>query len=103
MVSVVPARLTSRYTVDLPNPSWRAAVVGDSPAAGFVRLTAGGWLGWLPSWASGGGHKHGNFAPGLESTVSGRAMLIGSLAVTTELEVIVDPAVGGQEALGMAR
>jgi len=30
-------------------------------------------------------------------------MLIGSLAVTTELEVIVDPAVGGQEALGMAR
>jgi len=39
----------------------------------------------------------------LEGSVAGSAVLIGGQAVAAELEVVVDAAMGGEEAMGVAR
>jgi hypothetical protein len=49
------------------------------------------------------GSRTGDIAPGPKRVVTSGAMLFGSEAVTAELEVVVDPAMGGEEALRMAR
>ena len=41
----------------------------------------------------------GHFAPGAESSTAGSTMFVGGQAVATELDVFVDPVVGGEEAL----
>jgi len=43
-----------------------------------------------------------HLAPGAESSVPGSTVLVGGQAMAAELEVVVDAAVDGQEALGMA-
>ena len=47
--------------------------------------------------------NRGDLAPGAESSVAGGTVLGGGEKETTELEVVVDAGVGGQEALGVAR
>jgi hypothetical protein len=42
----------------------------------------------------------GRIAPGIESALTGHAILTGGKAVTAELEVIVDPSVSGEKLLG---
>ena len=41
-------------------------------------------------------------APGIESAIAGHAIRTGGKAMATELEVVVDEAVGGEEMLRMA-
>ncbi len=48
------------------------------------------------------GCNTGHFAPSTEGSVACGAALVGGQAMATELEVVVDPAVGGQETLGVA-
>ena len=43
-----------------------------------------------------------HLAPGAEGSVAGGAVLVGGQAVTAELEVVVDAAVGRKEALRVA-
>ena len=45
----------------------------------------------------------GDIVPGLEGTVTGGAMVDGGQAMAAKLEQVVDPAVAGEEPLGMAR
>ncbi len=45
----------------------------------------------------------GHIAPSAERGAAGLAVLVGGQAVTTELEVVVDPAMGGEESLCMTR
>ena len=45
----------------------------------------------------------GEIAPGTKGAVTSGTVLFGSEAVTAKLEVVVDPAMGGEEALRMAR
>ena len=47
--------------------------------------------------------NRGDLAPGMEGGVAGGTVFNGGEKVTTELEVVVDAGVGGQELLGMAR
>jgi len=51
--------------------------------------------------ASRGGRSAGNLAPGAEGSVACGTVLVGGQAVATELEVVVDAGMGGQEALGV--
>ncbi len=46
--------------------------------------------------------NRGDLAPGAESGVAGGTVLVGSEAMATELEVVVDAGMGRQEALGVA-
>jgi len=52
-----------------------------------------------PSKASRGGSNAGDLAPGAQGSVAGAAVCGGGQAMTVELKVVVDPAVGGEEAL----
>ena len=45
----------------------------------------------------------GDVAPRAKGGIASRTMLVGTKAMTAELEVVVDPAVGGEKALRMAR
>lgn len=59
--------------------------------------------GWRLIRVSRGGRDAGNLAPGAAGGVAGGTVLVGGHAVATELKVVVDAAVGGQEALRVAR
>jgi len=48
------------------------------------------------------GHA-GDRGPGLEGLGSGGAILTGGAVIAAEVEEIVDPVMGGEEALGLAR
>src|SRR3954451_22136752 len=48
------------------------------------------------------GHA-GNLSPGLKGLGSGGSILVGGAVVAAEMEEIVDPVMGGEEALGLAR
>ncbi len=50
-----------------------------------------------------GSRNAGDLAPGAEGGVACGAVLVSGQAMAAELEVVVDPAVNGQEAPGMAR
>jgi hypothetical protein len=45
----------------------------------------------------------GNIVPRAEGGVASRAKLVGIEVMTTELEMVVDPTVGGEEALRVTR
>ena len=47
--------------------------------------------------------KAGDLAPEAEGGASCGSVLVGGEVMSAELKVVVDPAVGGEEALGMAR
>ena len=51
--------------------------------------------------ASCGGRDAGDLAPGAEGGVADGAVCGGRETMTAELEVVVDAAVGGKEALGV--
>jgi len=44
----------------------------------------------------------GNLAPGAESVIAGGTVLVGGQAMAAELELVVNAALGGKEALGVA-
>ena len=44
-----------------------------------------------------------DIAPGLKGTVTGSTMIVGGQEMATELEMVVDLAVAGEEPLGMPR
>ena len=52
---------------------------------------------------SGGRRNFGNIVPRAEGGGASRAVLVGIEVMTTELEMVVDPTVGGEEALRMTR
>jgi hypothetical protein len=45
----------------------------------------------------------GNIVPRTEGGIASRAILVGIEVMTTELEMVVDPTVGGEKALRMTR
>ena len=49
------------------------------------------------------GRNFGDVAPRAKVGIASRTMLVGAKAMTAELEVVVDPAMGGEKALRMAR
>jgi len=71
--------------------------------AGVVRLFEGGRLRGEDGPRSPDSRSAGHVPPDLEGGVASGAVLDGGQAVATELEMVVDAGVGGQEALGMAR
>ena len=52
---------------------------------------------------SGCRRNFGNIVPRAEGGIASHAILVGIEMMTTELEMVVDPTVGGQEALRMTR
>ena len=52
--------------------------------------------------ASHGGRCASHLAPGTEGRVACGVVLVGCQAVAAELKMVVDAAMGGEEALGMA-
>ena len=52
---------------------------------------------------SGSRRNIGNIVPHAEGGIASRAILVGIEVMTTELEMVVDPTVGGEEALRMTR
>jgi len=51
--------------------------------------------------ASRGGCNACRFAPSVEGAVACGTVLVGGQTIAVELEMVVDPAVSGQETLGM--
>jgi hypothetical protein len=49
------------------------------------------------------GRNFGDVAPHAKGGIASRTMLVCAKAMTAELEVVVDPAMGGEKALRMAR
>jgi len=49
------------------------------------------------------GRTASDVAPGAKGGIASRTMLAGTDVMTVELEVVVDPAVGGEKALRMTR
>lgn len=76
-----------------PEALARRCQVGDDGDVAGLRLVM----------ASHGGCNSGHISPGAESGAAGFAVLVSGQAVTTELEMVVDPAVCGEETLGVAR
>ena len=52
---------------------------------------------------SGCRRNFGNLVPRAERGIASRAILVGIEVMTIELEMVVDPTVGGEEALRMSR
>ena len=52
-------------------------------------------------YAAGG--KFGDIAPSAKGGIASRAMLVGTEVMTVELEMAVDPTVGGEKSLGVTR
>src|SRR5262245_56305762 len=52
---------------------------------------------------SGCRRNFGNLVPRAERGIASRAILVGIEVMTTELEMVVDPTVGGEETLRMTR
>ena len=73
--------------------------------AGFVRLPAAGASGGVVALNSsfGGGRDTNEIAPATKGEIASGTVLIGGEAVTSELEVVVDPALSGEETLRVAR
>jgi hypothetical protein len=71
----------------------RLCQVGDDGDAGSLRLVV----------ASHGGCSSGHLAPGAERGITSDAVFGGTQAMTVELEMVVDAAVVGEEALCMSR
>ena len=60
-------------------------------------------MGKTSSAGSGCRRNFGNIVPRAEGGTASRAILVGIEVMTTELEMVVDPTVGGEEALRMPR
>jgi hypothetical protein len=56
-----------------------------------------------PRWSLCCRRNFGDLTPGVKGGIASRTMLVGAEAMTAELEVVVDPGVGGEKALRMTR
>jgi hypothetical protein len=54
-------------------------------------------------WMSRCRRNFGNIVPCAEGGIASRAILVGIEVITAELEMVVDPTVGGEKALRMTR
>ena len=57
----------------------------------------------LERWISRCRRNFGNIVPRAEGGIASRTILVGIEVMTTELEMVVDPTVGGEKALRMTR
>jgi len=101
---LLPGQLTFRNSDTIGPVCGRKATGYAGAPSGVVRLMVGA----APSAygcirASSRRRDAGHLAPGVESGVPGGAVLVGGQAVATELEVVVDAGVGGEEAPGVPR
>ena len=65
--------------------------------------SSGRVMGKPAALGSGCRRNFGNIVPRAEGGTASRAILVGIEVMTTELEMVVDPTVGGEEALRMPR
>src|SRR5215469_14413304 len=74
------------------------------PSQGYCQVTSSGRVMGEPATLESGCRRNfGNLVPRAERGIASRAILVGIEVMTIELEMVVDPTVGGEEALRMSR